>query len=123
GELLAEGRKRQRLAGDAADAAAYQEVLVEHGHGTERSVGILEDFLQHGVEGGLARGGIDRRRGIGPGRVRTRLAQLREDVGGGAGGGRRRGAARRGLRRLVGEDQFAGHFGGGFRQRQQPRAG
>ena len=46
----------ERLAGDAADAAADEEILIQNGDRAEGGFGIGEDLAQDRIEGGLALG-------------------------------------------------------------------
>ena len=55
-EAAAEGVEVQGLAGDAADAAADEEILIQNGDRAERGFGIDEDLAQDRIEGGLALG-------------------------------------------------------------------
>ena len=92
----AKRRQGQRLARHAVDAAADQEILIEHGDGPEAAFGIVEHVAHDAFETGIALGGID----LGLPRWRSvslrqaRAAELGEDIGR-RGNGKRRWSAHR----------------------------
>ena len=117
GEPAAEGGQAQGLAADAANAAAHQKILIEHGDGAEGGVAVAQDLAQRRIDrrprarsgemlgGGSAAGGAG-------GALRASCASTS------AVGARRRRPARRREARFLGagrEDEIA-------RRRRRPPA-
>ena len=95
GELALEGGQSRGLAGDAADAAADEEILIEHGDGAEGGVGIVEQLGHDGVDLAVALGLVDfgEEAFAGAGfRLGAGARQLGQEIGGGHRRRRRRAA-------------------------------